>query len=314
MKKNFKRFISTMCVACMALSMVASAQGEPEFINQALTDGIQVQETYPVENGCFYKIMYQNQEADWMAYIYMNDVDQNAEFYAKRINENDNRYDFEATYAELSIETHKNATPESLVEFYLENFTNAVTTDISTDQVNQQPRDSILADFAGDLSFSNYSNRLMFTDNATMAPVTTRIYENGTISARLLVANKYWQAGTNIANIISALPGVHYTFGLVAIALSAVNGVVQKGVNVDAYDVVLDYYRNAKINGSQYVYNGTDKFVTYSGLNEKNNTTRAYITTSSPTTNYSQSSSYFTNYSAQTKDAYAMYQQVGQRP
>lgn len=95
---------------------------------------------------------------------------------------------------------------------------------------------------------------------------------------------------------------------------SIFNETYQQKKHMIRYNCLASNYRYIRVNGSGYVYNITDKFIHYTGYEDKdlNSCERAYIDKNSGEIEYSHSEAYFNSYSSQIKDAYNMFKKVGQ--
>ena len=134
---------------------------------------------------------------------------------------------------------------------------------------------------------------------------------------------------------ITAPPRWHKTLTLFAISMPAANIFVTNtrgsivcylyGVTAGAiallpvaddirnYSCQAQYCRYITVNGSQYRYNTTKQTIRYQGYDNMSVSMPAYIDADTKTVTYSDSMDYFNDYTAQIQDAYAKFQQIGQK-
>lgn len=74
------------------------------------------------------------------------------------------------------------------------------------------------------------------------------------------------------------------------------------------------YFRYATVNGSEYVYNITDRFRDYYGYDSITQRGWPNIDRESKTVWFSHSQPYYRSYSSQAADAYEMFLEIGQMP
>lgn len=171
-----------------------------------------------------------------------------------------------------------------------------------------------LEDYEG----SEYHGDLLYT--TTYQGKTFRVYES--MDHGIFIAGtKAWNTPITVASLITGIIGTATTSTLVAAICGAFGIATSAGALLDPgklnqYTCEANTYRYVTINGSSYVYNTTDKFVTYNGYEDadNNSTNRAYIDSGSRSVNYPDGSTYFVSFTSQVQDAYDMFLNVGQRP
>ena len=134
---------------------------------------------------------------------------------------------------------------------------------------------------------------------------------------------KAWTDALTVASLIATFIGIaNPSASLISAICNIFSVTVSASALLPAHSAINRYtctakqYRYASINGSQYMYNITYKFVRYSGYENAslNSTERAQIDLSSKTTEFPDGAAYYVDYNAQADDAYAMFQLVGQKP
>ena len=148
------------------------------------------------------------------------------------------------------------------------------------------------------------------------------IYESMTF--RFLEKAQFtWHTALTVAGIIAAV-GERYTTGLA----NAICRVFHQTANLASVvipegEIKLHIcrgmiYRSASINGSDYVYNITDKIIDYKGVENTSSTNfdAATISEDSPEIYYvpNDGGTYFNSYSSQAADAYDLFLEIGQKP
>lgn len=97
---------------------------------------------------------------------------------------------------------------------------------------------------------------------------------------------------------------------------ASASSVISSSGRINKYSCTATISRYATVNGSQYMYNVTDKAYVYKGYedNDLNSTGRAAVDSSSEQVIYTESSSYFADYSEQCDDAHDLFLIIGQKP
>ena len=131
---------------------------------------------------------------------------------------------------------------------------------------------------------------------------------------------KRWYTAISVASFIVSVLGLPQTTTLVkaicgafGVALSAAS-VIPAG-RVDKYICRAVTERYVTINGSNFQYNWTDRYIEYRGYENADNNSyeRAYLDTGSRVETYVPSEAYFFSYADQVEDAYSKFLDVGQQ-
>ena len=150
--------------------------------------------------------------------------------------------------------------------------------------------------------------------------VAFRVYES--MQFRILSDGyKAWSTTITVASLITGILGIVITAPTI-VTICSVFGVAASAASlilpgrINKYICSAMVYRYVTANGSEYMYNVTDKFIDYKGYEDAddNSTERAYADSSSQTITFTHGQSYFGSYTSQVDDAYQMYLNVGQKP
>ena len=238
-------------------------------------------------------------------------------------------------YKDIIAYANDNFSSAEIIDFY----------DVTYDEpieVNSNARLSAVADLYEDLEkyvgSSRYKKKLMYTrkDDGNKY----QIYE--TLTFRCVATGyKSWSKKISVSSFIVSVIGAVATdarvkmicevFGLVSNASSLIPrkrilpniwtgfGLVSNASSlipagkVNKYICRAYYSRFTTINGSSYAYTMTDKTVEYKGYEDADGAGRARLDKATKDTYYSDSSSYFSSYVDQYKDARAMFKKIGQK-
>ena len=184
-----------------------------------------------------------------------------------------------------------------------------------------QTRSSAGADLLEELeSFigtSEYFGRHVHT--STYQGQVFRVFES--MDFRILTNGaKSWSTTISVSSLIVSVLGVVATTTLISticgvfgVALSAASLIPPGKIN--KYICRAINYRYVTINGSEYAYNKTDRFIEYNGYEnaDNNSTERAYADSGSRTVSYVPNAAYFSSYTDQIEDAYEMFLRIGQK-
>ena len=215
-------------------------------------------------------------------------------------------------YKDIIAYANDNFSSAEIIDFY----------DVTYDEpieVNSNARLSAVADLYEDLEkyvgSSRYKKKLMYTrkDDGNKY----QIYE--TLTFRCVATGyKSWSKKISVSSFIVSVIGAVATdarvkmicevFGLVSNASSLI-----PAGKVNKYICRAYYSRFTTINGSSYAYTMTDKTVEYKGYEDADGAGRARLDKATKDTYYSDSSSYFSSYVDQYKDARAMFKKIGQK-
>ena len=181
------------------------------------------------------------------------------------------------------------------------------------------PRGSVEADFYEQMEGSvgsEYDDMLWYS--TTYMGQSIKIYAS--LQYRFdKIGRESWDKALNVSSIITGILGMVTTSTLIAaicniwgVAVSA-STFIPAGA-IDIYRCRAMMSKEATVNGSTYVYNITWKFIDYNGFNNPGDyQARAKIDTGSRSISYPEGEAYFNSNTDQVKDAYAVYQQIGQK-
>lgn len=162
---------------------------------------------------------------------------------------------------------------------------------------------------------SQYKKKLKYT--RTEDGNTYKIYE--TLTFRYSdTGYKSWSKKISVSSFIVSVIGAAVTSARVKIICdvfglaSNASSLIPTG-KVNKYICRAYYSRFTTINGSSYAYTMTDKTIEYKGYEDADGVGRARLDKATKDTYYSDSSSYFSSYVDQYKDARAMFKKIGQK-
>lgn len=164
---------------------------------------------------------------------------------------------------------------------------------------------------------SEYSDRLKYT--TTYEGQTIRIYESFDDIIVDELGFDSWSTAISVSSLIATIIGAKATTkrvqdicNLYGVSVGFASLVPAGSINY--YSITGDVYRYSTVNGSEYAYTITDKFIEYMGYENPdiNNEDPAVFDSESREVYYSDSQSYFNSYVSQKEDAYEMFTRIGQ--